>query len=167
MKKSLGTTLGKAIKNPFVLGAVLIVLVLLFTYYVLFSTTAVSGNIIYDNAEALPEGSRLVIQIRDVSYQDTASRLIAEQIIENPGASPVGFNFSYDRDEISDKAIYSLSASIVDSSGELLFISDTAYNVITQDNPRRVDISLVGVPSNESDESQSNIETDTPLPLAI
>ncbi len=104
---------------------------------------SVSGTVTYRERLALTPGARLEIQLRDTSYQDAAAALIAEQIIEDPGQVPIEFKLEYNRGDIDDRNTYSLQADIIESDGRLAFTNDTAYDVITRGNPRRVDMLLV------------------------
>ncbi len=104
---------------------------------------SVSGSIHYGNNCQLPPGTKLTIQIRDVSLQDTPSPLIVEQEIVDPGGSPVKFELKYDSNDIKARNLYSISGRINDPDGKLLLINDTSYEVITNGNPVRVDLPLV------------------------
>ena len=104
---------------------------------------AVSGAVTYRERIALTEGARLVVELRDVSYQDAAAPLIARQTIENPGQVPIRFEVGYHRDDIDDRNLYGISARIIEADGRLAFTNDTAYDVITRGNPRSVDMLLV------------------------
>ena len=106
---------------------------------------SVSGSIRYKKSCQLPAGSKLTIQLRDVSYQDTPSPVIAEQEVVDPGSSPVRFELGYDSDDIEDRNLYSISGQIRDPDGELLFINDTIYEVITRGNPVKLGLPLVAV----------------------
>ena len=83
------------------------------------------------------------MQIRDTSYADASAELIAEQVISDPGKVPIKFKVPYDRDDIDSRNTYSVSARIEESDGRLAFINDTAYDVITGGNPRKVNMVLV------------------------
>ena len=104
---------------------------------------SVSGSVTYRERIALTEGARLVVELRDVSYQDAAAPLIARQTIENPGQVPIRFEVGYHRDDIDDRNVYGISARIIEADGRLAFTNDTAYDVITRGNPRSVDMLLV------------------------
>ena len=104
---------------------------------------AVSGTVSYRERIALTEGARLVVELRDVSYADAAAPLIARQTIANPGQVPIRFEVGYHRDDIDDRNVYGVSARIIEADGRLAFTNDTAYDVITRGNPRRVDMLLV------------------------
>ena len=104
---------------------------------------SVRGKITYNNKHDLPAGSELVIQIRDVSYQDAPSTVINETVIADPGDSPIAFEIGYDSDDISERRLYAISAAIYNSEKQLLLINDTVYEVITRGHPNRVRVPLV------------------------
>lgn len=104
---------------------------------------AVTGTVTYREQIALTPGARLIVQIRDTSYADAAAELVAEQVISDPGQVPIKFKVLYDPDYIDSRNVYSVSARIEESDGRLAFINDTAYDVITRGNPKRVDMGLV------------------------
>ena len=59
---------------------------------------------------------------------------------------PIDFDLRYVSDEIDDRNTYSISAVITEGDGpRMAFTNDTAYDVITRGNPRRVDMTLVMV----------------------
>ncbi|MYC44610.1 MAG: hypothetical protein F4X49_03525 [Acidimicrobiia bacterium] len=105
----------------------------------------VRGTVTYRERIALTPGATLTVQIRDTSYADAASELIAEQVIPNPGQVPIRFEVAYESARIDPRNTYSVSARITEADGRLAFINDTAYDVITRDNPSRVDMVLVMV----------------------
>ena len=103
----------------------------------------VSGTVSYRERIALTPGATLTVQIRDTSLQDVASVLIAEQVLPNPGQVPIRFEIPYASAAIEPRNTYSISARIVEADGRLAFINDTAYDVITRNNPTNVDLALV------------------------
>jgi putative lipoprotein len=104
---------------------------------------SVSGTVTYRERLGLTPGARLKNQLRDTSYQDAPAALIAEQIIENPGQVPIEFKLEYNRGDVANRNTYSLQADIIESGGRLAFTNDTAYDVITRGNPRKVNMLLV------------------------
>ena len=104
---------------------------------------SVSGSVTYRERIALSPDAKLVVEIRDVSYQDAAAPLIARQTISDPGQVPIEYKVGYNRDDIDSRSIYSVSARIVESDGRLAFTNDTAHDVITRGNPNNVDMVLV------------------------
>ena len=104
---------------------------------------SVSGSVTYRERLALSPGAKLVVELRDVSYQDAAAPLIARQTISDPGQVPIKFKVEYNRDDIDSRNVYSITARIVESDDRLAFINDTAYEVITRGKPSKVDMLLV------------------------
>ncbi len=115
---------------------------------------SVSGTVTYRERIALSPGARLVVELRDTSYQDTSAELIARQTISDPGQVPIRFKVEYSREDIESRNTYSVSARIIESDGRLAFTNDTAYDVITRGKPSKVDMVLVLVqpPPNLVDE---------------
>ena len=100
---------------------------------------SVRGTVTYRERLALTPGATLVVELRDVSYADAAAPLIARQTISDPGQVPIEFRVGYNRQDISSRNTYAISAQIVESDGRLAFTNDTAYDVITGGNPDRVE----------------------------
>ena len=105
--------------------------------------SSVTGTVTYSERIELTPGATLIVQVRDTSYADAGSELIAEQVISDPGKVPIKFEVDYDRDDINSHNTYSVSARIEESDGRLAFINDTAYDVITRGNPKKVNMVLV------------------------
>ena len=80
-------------------------------------SASVTGTITYRERIALSPGATLVVQLRDVSLQDTSSILIAEQVIPNPGQVPIKFRVKYKRRDLVHRNTYSISARIEESDG--------------------------------------------------
>lgn len=105
----------------------------------------VSGTVTYRQRSALPPTAVLTVKIVDVSRQDVSAPVVAEQRIDTAGKQvPIPFDLAYDRSKILDRNRYAVQAEIRDG-GRLLFITDTSYPVITQGNPRSVEITVVPV----------------------
>ena len=105
--------------------------------------SSVSGSVTYRERIALTSGARLVVELRDVSHQDAASKLIASKTIEDPGQVPIEFELGYERADIDPRSVYSIRATIYEVDGRMAFTNDMAYEVITQENPDSVDMVLV------------------------
>lgn len=105
----------------------------------------VSGTITFRRGNALPAGSILTVRLVDVTRQDANAPVIAEQRIElNGRQSPISFDVAYDRSRIQDRNRYAVQAEIRDGA-RLLYITNTNHPVITQGNPRNVEITLAQV----------------------
>lgn len=106
---------------------------------------AITGNINYQKSCQLPAGSKLTIKLLDASLADAVSPIIAETEIIDPGSSPVKFELKYDSNDINSRNSYSLSGRIDGPDGQLLFINDTIYEVITRGHPTKLNLPLVKV----------------------
>ena len=106
---------------------------------------AVTGTITFDGDQTIPEGAVMTVQLRDVSYQDAAAPLIASQTIDDPGRFPVDFTVPYEPDDIDPRAIYGLQVRVT-LHDRLIYINDTAFDVLTRGNPGRgVDMWVIAV----------------------
>ncbi len=105
----------------------------------------IAGTVTYRQRSALPATAVLTVRMVDVSRADAPSTTIVEQRIETGGKQvPFSFAMAYDRSKIVERNRYAVQAEIRDG-GRLLFISDTNYPVLTQGNPRNVEIVVVPV----------------------
>nr|MBA2378990.1 YbaY family lipoprotein [Blastocatellia bacterium] len=105
----------------------------------------ISGTVTYRPRMALPSSATLVVRLVDVSRQDVSAPVIAEQRIETGGAQiPFSFDLTYDRSRIQERNRYAIRAEILDG-GRLLYTTDVVRPVLTQGNPRVVDLELVRV----------------------
>ena len=134
------------------------------------SDNSVTGSVTYQRTYCTlsPEAHDWKVRLRDVSYQDAAAPLIAEQVIHNPGQVPVEFKIEYDPEDINPRNIYSVQATIFESDGRMAFTNDTAYEVITRGNARKVDMRLVMVEpppdaSGKYDDLPRWVETQVPV----
>ena len=106
---------------------------------------AVTGTITFDGDPAIPSGAVLTVELRDVSYQDASSILIASQTIEGPERFPIDFSVPYEPDDIDSRATYGLQISIR-LHDRLIYVNDTAFDVLTRGNPGRgVDVWVIAV----------------------
>ena len=104
---------------------------------------SVSGSVTFREQLTFTPEARLIVELRDVSYADAPTPLIARQTISGLGQVPIKFKVEYSREDISSRNVYSVNARIMESDGRLAFINDTAYEVITDGNPSRVNMVLV------------------------
>ena len=119
---------------------------------------SVSGSVTYRERIALSPGAKLVVELLDVSLADAPSTLIAGQTIDNPGQVPIEFDIAYDPEAIDSRNTYAISASIIEADGRLVFINDTAYDVITHGSPNEADMVLVMVRPEPEPEPQPGKE---------
>ena len=105
------------------------------------ATTMVTGTISYRERIALPPDAVILIQLRDVSLQDVAAKLISEQIIKPEHSIPIPFALPYKPADIDERMTYSVFASIR-SGDRLLFVTDRSYQVLTRGRSNHVDLVL-------------------------
>jgi uncharacterized lipoprotein YbaY len=111
------------------------------------SPGVVTGTVTYLQRIALPPQVSVLVKLEDVSLQDAPAKLISAQRIELGGKQvPIPFELRYDPAKIDPKHTYNVSARIV-LGDQLLFASDTAHRVITDNNPSSVEIIVRSVPT--------------------
>jgi len=111
----------------------------------------VSGNITYREKTSLPTGAIIEVKLLAVSKASTPDVTIGEMLITTNGQQiPIPFSIAYNSNLIDSNYTYVVQASIT-IDGELWFINDTQYQVITHGNPSAVEIIL----------KQTNLSTPT------
>ena len=106
------------------------------------ATSVVSGTVAYRERIAMPENALLTVQLQDVSLADAPAVILAEQKITFAGKQvPLAFELNYDPAKIDPKHTYTVSARIV-VNGDVKFLNTSAYRVITQGNPVKVNLVL-------------------------
>jgi putative lipoprotein len=103
-----------------------------------------SGTVTYQEPITLSPDAMLTVELADVSRQDAPAKVLAEQIISNPGRSPIAFELSYDPDAIVPSHSYAVQARI-EWEGNLLFITDTRHCAITRGCPNTLNVVVVPV----------------------
>ncbi|SCK06936.1 putative lipoprotein [Variovorax sp. HW608] len=92
----------------------------------------VSGTVAYRERIALDPSAEIVVQLLDVSRMDAAATVLAEQRIRAEGRQvPIAFELGVDPARIDPRMRYNVAARILDKDGQLLFITDRAYPVLT------------------------------------
>jgi putative lipoprotein len=105
----------------------------------------VAGTVAYRERIALPPTAVIRVQLADVSRADAPAVVLGEQVIEADGKQvPFAFEIRYDPAKIDPRMNYAVQARIEDG-GQLLFINDQSYPVITRGAPARVDLLLKAV----------------------
>lgn len=96
----------------------------------------ITGDITYRERMALPRTAQVEVELQDVSLADAPSRTIARQAFSANGQQvPFAFSLTVDQRRLDDRGRYTVSARITDSSGRLMFISDTHNGVIFDGRP--------------------------------
>jgi putative lipoprotein len=99
-----------------------------------------TGTVWYRQRIALPENAVIKVQLQDVSLQDVAATVLAEQIIEADGRQiPFAFDMEYDASTIDERNTYAISARIT-VDGDLWFINTTHHPVLTHGHPSHMDV---------------------------
>jgi putative lipoprotein len=108
-------------------------------------SASVSGTIAYRERVALPPAAVIKVQLVDVSRADAPATVLGEQVIEAGGKQvPFAFAIPYDPAAIEPSHSYAVQARI-EVDGQLRFINDQRYAVITRGAPTRVDLVLKSV----------------------
>ncbi len=108
------------------------------------ATEAVAGSISYDGSAALAETAIIEVELVDVSTTDGPSEVISLQRLRNPGPFPVHFKLEYPPGRIDPAHRYTVQVRILQGE-QVAFATDTPYPVITQGNPRVVDIEMIAI----------------------
>ena len=105
-------------------------------------TGAVTGKVRFASEVALPEGAVVTVKLLDTTLADAPSMELGRDMIENADRLPVSFRIEYDRDRVSDRNEYSLSAD-VRHGDDLLYVNDTVHPVLTRGAPGDSDVVVV------------------------
>lgn len=110
------------------------------------STLKVTVN--YTTTQDLPEGAVMTLRLLDTTLQDVASKTIAEQqITKGLNQPPLVVNLGYNSQAIFGSNTYIVGAHIYDSNENLLFVNDTAFEVLTGGSPLdEIEIELIPQP---------------------
>jgi len=110
------------------------------------SASEVTGDITKLDRMALPAGTLVTVELRDTSLADAPAVTISTDKIELEGNQlPVPYVLEYDEDEIVENNTYTVFSRVTDADGTLIYITDTAYPVITRGNPTD-DVEVLVVP---------------------
>ena len=105
----------------------------------------VSGMVSYLSRIALPASAIIEVQLQDVSLADAPVKVIAkEEMALGERQVPVPFELKFDPEKIDAKHRYAVRASIL-VNGELRFVSDKAYPVLTRGNAAHVQVLVKSV----------------------
>ena len=105
-------------------------------------TGDVTGKVRFASEVALPEGTVLTVKLLDITLADAPSMELGRDVIAEADRLPVSFRIEYDRDRVSGRNEYSLSADVRHGDG-LLYVNDTAHPVLTRGAPEDSDIVVV------------------------
>lgn len=108
------------------------------------ASQVVTGSVTYRERIALTNAAIVEVELLDVSVADAPAAVISSQRVRNPGQIPVHFRLEYRAAAIDDTHRYTVQARIFEG-GQLAFATDTPYPVITQGNPRVVEVVTIPV----------------------
>jgi heat shock protein HslJ len=95
----------------------------------------VTGLVTFAEPTTLPEDVMVQVRINDISRMDAPAVVMGEQIVSSSGSTPIPYCVCYNPDDIQPHHTYSMQAGIEDSTGALLYISNTITPVITRGAP--------------------------------
>jgi uncharacterized lipoprotein YbaY len=105
----------------------------------------VTGTVTYRQRVALPPSAVVLVHLQDVYLPDAPSPFLAEyKTTLGSRKVPIPFTLMFDPTKIDPKHPYVIEASIL-VHDKLWFTNDTAYFVLTQGHPAKVDMILVPV----------------------
>lgn len=122
------------------------------------SGETLSGTVTYRERVALPSGSLIEVQVRDVSRADAPAEIIAETSVVTQGENvPVPFVMNYNPDGIRADRVYSVFARIF-VGNELKWVTDSVIPFIQNGSPIKnvnLVLSMTGSSEGETVESAS------------
>jgi putative lipoprotein len=98
------------------------------------ASATITGTVLHRERVALPPSATLTVRLTDVSKQDMAGMVLAEQVV-SPVMVPVPFSLTYDPGQIDSTHTYVMQARIEDD-GRLRFINMDHIPVLTRGAPR-------------------------------
>lgn len=116
----------------------------------------VEGSVTYLQRIAVPLDAKLRVELRDVSLMDVASKLITWQEYDLT-AVPAAYELRFLDSQILDDNSYSVSATVT-QNGTLLFVTDTAYPVLTRGAGETVDLIVKPVVASSPDQADLRLD---------
>ena len=103
----------------------------------------VTGTALYRERIAPPPDSRFVAVLEDISRADGPATELARVERDGRAGPPYDFVLAYDAAAIAPRGTYGVRASLVDSAGRPLFVTDTLVPVLTGGAGTEVEIVMV------------------------
>jgi putative lipoprotein len=106
------------------------------------SESVVRGSVAYRERMALPEDAEIEVWITDISPIVQAVPIVAQTTVKADGRQvPIAFELPYERERIDPEHTYAVK-SVIRSGGEVLFETPDPQPIITQGNPKEVNLML-------------------------
>lgn len=103
-------------------------------------SNTVTGSVTYRPRVALPANAIVKVQLLQIVEPQAPPNTIAQQEIQTNGRQvPISFALTYNPEHISPNQSYEVIASIL-VNGQLRWINTTRYRVITQGNPKQIEV---------------------------
>jgi putative lipoprotein len=113
----------------------------------------VTGTVAYRERIALPPDAAIDVRLEDTSLQDAQAKLIGESVFAAAGQQvPIPFQVSFNTADINPAHTYQLRANITVNAVKL-FVSTSAYPVITNGAPMQANIMLQKVQAPPTEKS--------------
>lgn len=113
------------------------------------SSSYITGTINYRMPINLESGTVLELRLTDVSVSDGAALVVAQQTVKELPTLPFRYSLPYDAAKINPEHRYTIDTRIV-SNNQLLFATDTAYQVLTQGNSNQRDMTVIDLGTNDT-----------------
>lgn len=109
---------------------------------------AVTGTVDLSERTPLPSLAALVVELQDTSRADTPAQVLSQQSVKIEGLQPpFKFTLPVEASKINPSAQYTVRARITNGK-DAIFVSDTAYPVLTRGAGQTADLMLVRVAPN-------------------
>jgi putative lipoprotein len=106
------------------------------------SESVVRGSVAYRERMALPEDAEIEVWITDISPVVQAVPIVAQTTVRADGRQvPIAFELPYERERIDSEHTYAVKA-VIRSGGQVMFETTDGQPVITQGNPKQVNLML-------------------------
>jgi putative lipoprotein len=116
----------------------------------------ITGTVMYRVRMALPPNAAIDVRLEDVSRADAPAAVVAENIFAASGKQvPIPYQLPYSTNDIQPGHRYQVRAQIT-VEDKLLFVTTTAYPVITNGAPSTVNMVLQPVSSGPSASATGN-----------
>ena len=111
------------------------------------SSPMITGTVTYRVRMALPSDAAIDVRLEDVSRADAPATVVAENIFMANGKQvPIAYQLPYSANDIQASHRYQVRAQIT-TGAKLLFVTTTAYPVLTNGAPATVNMVLQPVSS--------------------